>query len=315
MGGFFVHSSGQESGRRGSYSLFGRESGRWGKMGEGSSFFGEKIPTPPLFFCPIFDPFFGAENRRWRRIILSSAPKIKNRRWRGSSIFGSEDRKWMKVLRSSSPKNKDGGRSSIFGSEDRRLKMGGCSSIFGSEDRSNGFFHLRLQRTKMEGILRRRGGLFEEGKGSSKKRGASSTKRGKGSSKRGGSSKKRGAAVLRRRIGVLRRTGVFEEFEEEGVFEEEKRGFFEDECVFRSRAENYSKKRVEEWKERFFEDSESSSNKRVLRSSGFFDEGKMEFFVLGKWRGGNTVAGNLEHEPCHCLSPPTHTAIQSCTLP
>ena len=121
----------------------------------------------------IFDPIFSSENRRWGRVLRSSASKIEDGRgffdlrtrrtiMGGSSIFGSEDRRWG-GLRSSVPKREDGG-SSIFDSEDRMLKMGG-------------FYDVRLRKPKVGGpskmggsskkrLLRRRGD-------SSKKRGAS----------------------------------------------------------------------------------------------------------------------------------------------
>ena len=70
------------------------------------SLFERRSSTPPLFFFrPIFDPFFGAEDRRWR----------------GSSIFGSEGRKLKKDVRSSNSKIEDRVlRSSASKNEERR---------------------------------------------------------------------------------------------------------------------------------------------------------------------------------------------------
>ena len=78
------------------------------KVEDGSfSFFGERSPSS--FFRPIFDPLFGAEDRR---------------RVGSSSIFGSEDRRLKRgeVFRSSTPKIKDGG---IFDLRLRRTKKEG----------------------------------------------------------------------------------------------------------------------------------------------------------------------------------------------
>ena len=80
------------------------------KVEDGSfSFFGERSPSS--FFRPIFDPLFGAEDRR---------------RVGSSSIFGSEDRRLKRgeVFRSSTPKIEDGGglRSSASKNEERREK-------------------------------------------------------------------------------------------------------------------------------------------------------------------------------------------------
>ena len=69
----------------------------------------EEVPAPPSFFRSIFDPFFGAEDRRL---------KIRgffDLRLRRSKI---EDRG---VLRSSGPKIEDGG---FFDLRLRRTKMG-----------------------------------------------------------------------------------------------------------------------------------------------------------------------------------------------
>ena len=90
------------------------------------------LPPPPVF-RPIFDPFFGTEDRRL---------KIEG----GSSIFEAEDPRLKVEI------------SSIFGAG--RSNMGG-SSIFGSEDRRNG------SSSKIEALSKnlshlRRTPLFEE---------------------------------------------------------------------------------------------------------------------------------------------------------
>ena len=107
---------------------------KW-KMRGGSSFFGRRNPTP-LFFRPIFDPFFGAENRRWGN--YSTYIRLRRSRiedGRGSSIFGSEKRRW-----------------------------GGSSKKAGFfEEGGGGFFE--EEGSSKKGVLRRRGeGFFEEWK-------------------------------------------------------------------------------------------------------------------------------------------------------
>ena len=105
-----------------------RQGGRWG----GSSFFGGRNPTPP-FFRPIFDPFFGAEDRRLG----------------GSSIFGSEDRK-LKI----------GG---FFDLRLRRSKMGGLrSSAPKIEDWRGGSLKNLHPFPKNPPLLRRTLPFFEE---------------------------------------------------------------------------------------------------------------------------------------------------------
>ena len=125
----------------------------------GSSFFGpgrsknllifEELPhyrrrrTPPVF-CPIFDPFFEAEDRRRGVVFDLRGRRSKIEDGRGSSIYGSEHRRWgvfdfraSKIekpphLRSSEP-------------EDRRTP-----DLRSSEPKIEESLHLRFSTPKIE---------------------------------------------------------------------------------------------------------------------------------------------------------------------
>ena len=179
--------------KMGGSSFFGREGGRWGVLRSSK----EEV-SPPPFFRPIFDPFFGAEDRRWK----------------GSSVFDSEDRK-LKMGGSSTFVSEER-RWGVFDLRLRRSKIeDGVSSNFGSEDRRWGILPSSASKDEDSDVLRIRG-VFRRKEDFSKKR----------VFEEGGSSKKR--EVLRRR-GFFEEGGFFEDrgilrrkrvFEEEGGFEQ-----------------------------------------------------------------------------------------------
>ena len=69
-------------------------------------------------------------------------------------------------------------------------------------------------------------------------------------------------------------------------------------------------------------DAHASSSDRGTLNLKTLNPGPTKYdhiFVLNSnlpsLKPGHTVAGNLEREPCHCLSPPTPSVIPYCTLP